>query len=53
MKLLIIRHADAGDPDAWERAGKPDLERPLSEKGRKQFKKHTPPITYIPLEQAH
>lgn len=36
MKLLIVRHADAGDPDAWVKGGKPDSERPLSDKGRKQ-----------------
>ena len=27
--------------------------RTLSAEGRKHFKKHTPPITYIPLEQQH
>lgn len=39
MHLLIIRHADAGDSDEWARTGQPDSERPLSEKGRKQFKR--------------
>ncbi len=29
-RLLLLRHADAGDPEAWAR---PDSERPLSEKG--------------------
>ena len=38
MQLLIVRHADAGDSDEWASSGKPDSERPLSEKGRKQFK---------------
>lgn len=33
MLLDLLRHADAGDPDAWDR---PDAERPLSQKGRKQ-----------------
>jgi phosphohistidine phosphatase len=32
-ELRLLRHADAGDPEAWTR---PDAERPLSEKGRKQ-----------------
>jgi phosphohistidine phosphatase len=32
-ELLLLRHADAGDPDAWTR---PDAERPLSPKGRRQ-----------------
>jgi phosphohistidine phosphatase len=33
MFLHLLRHADAGDPAAWEG---PDAERPLSDKGRKQ-----------------
>lgn len=33
MLLHLIRHADAGDPDAWEG---PDAARPLSDKGRNQ-----------------
>jgi phosphohistidine phosphatase len=32
-QLLLLRHADAGDPEAWTR---PDAERPLSDKGRSQ-----------------
>jgi phosphohistidine phosphatase len=37
MQLLIIRHADAGDKNEWAETGRPDSERPLSEKGRRQF----------------
>ena len=33
MLLHLLRHADAGDPMAWEG---PDATRPLSDKGRKQ-----------------
>jgi phosphohistidine phosphatase len=33
LQLLLLRHADAGDPEAWSR---PDAERPLSPKGRTQ-----------------
>ena len=33
LRLLLVRHADAGDPGAW--LG-PDAERPLSDKGVKQ-----------------
>ncbi len=33
MLLHLLRHADAGDPDAWDG---PDAERPLSDKGRDQ-----------------
>ena len=36
MLLDLLRHADAGDPDAWDR---PDAERPLSDKGRKQARR--------------
>lgn len=32
-ELYLVRHADAGDPEAWTR---PDAERPLSDKGRRQ-----------------
>lgn len=33
MLLHLLRHADAGDPEAWEGD---DAARPLSDKGRKQ-----------------
>jgi phosphohistidine phosphatase len=33
IELYLLRHADAGDPEAWTR---PDGERPLSAKGRRQ-----------------
>jgi phosphohistidine phosphatase len=36
MLLHLLRHADAGDPDAWEG---PDAARPLSDKGRNQSKR--------------
>jgi phosphohistidine phosphatase len=36
MYLDLLRHADAGDPMAWEGA---DAARPLSDKGRKQAKR--------------
>jgi phosphohistidine phosphatase len=36
MQLHFLRHADAGDPEAWEG---PDAVRPLSEKGRKQSRR--------------
>ena len=38
MKLLIVRHADAGDRDEFAKTGKSDNLRPLSEKGRDQVK---------------
>ena len=36
MLLHFLRHADAGDPEAWT---DPDAVRPLSDKGRKQSKR--------------
>ena len=36
VRIHLLRHADAGDPDAWTR---PDAERPLSPKGRAQSEK--------------
>ena len=33
LQLHFLRHADAGDPEAWAR---PDAERPLSPKGERQ-----------------
>ena len=33
LELHLVRHGDAGDPDAWHR---PDDERPLSQKGQAQ-----------------
>jgi len=35
MQLLIIRHAIAGDKDAFAKTGRPDSERPLTKHGRK------------------
>jgi phosphohistidine phosphatase len=41
MQLLIVRHADAGDSEAFAKTGKRDAERPLSRKGRKQMRTAT------------
>ena len=38
MRLLIVRHADAGDSEEFARTGRPDSERPLSEKGVAQMR---------------
>lgn len=38
MKLLIVRHADAGDQEEFAKSGKPDSLRPLSDKGRRQMR---------------
>jgi phosphohistidine phosphatase len=39
VKLLIIRHGPAGDPEEWERQGKDDRLRPLTPKGKKEVRK--------------
>ena len=39
MKLLIVRHADAGDAVEFAKTGKSDDQRPLSETGREQMTK--------------
>lgn len=41
MQLLIVRHADAGDRETFARTGRPDSERPLSEKGKTQMRSAT------------
>jgi phosphohistidine phosphatase len=38
MKLLIVRHADAGDRDEFANTGRPDDQRPLTKKGVDQMK---------------
>lgn len=37
MKLVVVRHADAGDKEEFAKTGKSDELRPLSDKGRKQM----------------
>jgi phosphohistidine phosphatase len=39
VKLLIVRHGPAGDPEEWERQGKDDRLRPLTPKGKKEVRK--------------
>ena len=38
MKLLLVRHADAGDREEFAKSGDPDHLRPLSPKGREQMR---------------
>lgn len=44
MQLLVVRHADAGDREAFARTGQPDSERPLSPKGRGQLRLVVPAL---------
>src|SRR5437867_6428791 len=36
MKLVIVRHADAGDAEEFAKTGQPDAFRPLTDKGLEQ-----------------
>ncbi len=38
MRLLVIRHAPAGDREAWRAAGKDDRARPLTAAGRRKMR---------------
>jgi phosphohistidine phosphatase len=38
MKLLLIRHGPAGDPEAWEREGRDDRLRPLTPDGKNDMR---------------
>ena len=38
MRLLLVRHADAGDADSFARTGKSDHLRPLSPRGHEQMR---------------
>jgi phosphohistidine phosphatase len=49
-RLLLLRHADAGDPNAW--AG-PDAERPLSDKGVDQSERMGALLATRDLRPAH
>jgi len=47
LDLVLVRHADAGDPAAWSG---PDAARPLSGKGRKQAQRLARFLREIGLE---
>jgi phosphohistidine phosphatase len=40
MKLLLIRHAVAEEPEDFARTGKDDRQRPLTDEGRKKMKQN-------------
>ena len=40
MKLLLIRHAIAEEPEDYARTGKDDRQRPLTDEGRKKMKQN-------------
>jgi phosphohistidine phosphatase len=47
MRLLIVRHADAGDREEFAQTGQPDSERPLSPKGVSQMERDAPALKLL------
>ena len=41
MKLLVVRHGPAGDPEAWKAEGRDDRLRPLTPDGKKAMRQAT------------
>lgn len=39
MRVVLVRHAVAGDRNAFARTGAPDSERPVTPKGKKQMRR--------------
>lgn len=39
MRLLFIRHGIAGDRDEWAKSGRPDTDRPLTDRGRARMRR--------------
>jgi phosphohistidine phosphatase len=39
VKLLIVRHGPAGDPEEWKAEGRDDRLRPLTPKGKKEVRR--------------
>ena len=42
MKLLIVRHGHAGNPEEWKAEGRDDRLRPLTPKGKKDLRQAVP-----------
>lgn len=47
MKLVIIRHGPAGDPEEWEAEGRDDRLRPLTPEGRKEMQRAAPGLARL------
>lgn len=47
VKLLLVRHADAGDREEFGKSGEPDHLRPLSQKGREQTRSAVAGLTKL------
>jgi phosphohistidine phosphatase len=47
VKLVIIRHGPAGDPEEWEAEGRDDRLRPLTPEGRKEMQRVAPGLARL------
>jgi phosphohistidine phosphatase len=47
MRLLFIRHAIAGDRDEWAKSGRPDADRPLTDRGRVRMRRAARGLTRV------
>jgi phosphohistidine phosphatase len=47
MRLLFIRHAIAGDRDEWAKSGRPDADRPLTDRGRDRMRRAARGLTQL------
>ena len=47
MRLLFIRHAIAEDRDEWAKSGRPDAERPLTDRGRERMRRAARGLTRL------
>jgi phosphohistidine phosphatase len=47
VRLLVIRHGLAGNPEKWEAAGRDDRLRPLTPKGKKELRRAAPGLVRL------
>lgn len=47
MKLVIIRHGDAGNREEWKAEGRDDRLRPLTPEGRKEMRRVAPGLARL------
>jgi phosphohistidine phosphatase len=40
MEIVVVRHAIAAEPSEWAGTGRPDSERPLTDKGRRLMRRN-------------
>ena len=47
LRLLVVRHAIAGDKAEWARTGAPDAERPITKEGKRKMKRAARGLTAV------